>query len=205
MNSSRWNAVLFLVLAGCGTRAGEPGGGMANKGDELAGGQSGSDSSGGYSCELEDAVETSLALDEVIGLSCSAQHMLDVIEGSRSYECKVFGMTLSVTVERGTSARLVTGKRYSDTDTSSPPTDCVALHVDAATSIAASDGSLSLSSSQVTVDHLCSSASIDGVAERTSEGTVRALTFALLDSATRLFVIEYGGEIERTDNCELLP
>ena len=201
MKTMRHIVALSFVLAGCsasqspeGTREAEP----------VAGGQSGTDSFGAYSCELDDAVATSIPLDEVV-LSCSAAQSLDAIEVTRLFLCEDSDMSFTIDVERGTSAELLTGKLYSDTDPDAPPTDCQALRVAATTTIVADDGSVSFTSSQVTVDHLCASFSFDGKALRQLGCANEELTFQLLDDATRLFVVSRDANGSRTESCALLP
>jgi len=205
MNTVRYVVALSCIVVGCSASQGPEGpGGTGVEGEPVAGGQSGTDSSGGYWCDLEDAVETSIPLDEV-ALSCSPEQSLDAIEGTRLFLCAALGTSFTVDVRRGASASLLTGKLYSDTDSTTPPTDCAVLRVAATTTIVAGDGSLSFSSSHVTVDHLCGSFSFEGKAQRRLGCEHEELTFALLDDATRLFVIALGRDGLRTDSCALVP
>lgn len=204
MKTMRYILALSFALTGCSASQAPEGPGEGVEGEPVAGGQSGTDSSGAYSCQLDDALETSIPLDEV-ALSCSPAQSLDAIEGTRRFLCEDSDTSFTIEVERGTSAALLTGKLFSDTDPDAPPTDCQALRVAATTTIVADDGSLSFSSSHVTVDHLCESFSFDGKAGRRSGCEDEELTFELLDDATRLFVVSRGANGIRTESCALRP
>jgi hypothetical protein len=147
--------VLMLLAAACSSEAG--------KGAGVAGGQSGTTSDGGYSCSVVDAAVENVPLDQLpYGIQCSPNQAFDALEGTTSYFCKESALTFSVSIERGSGARLLTGKTYSDTDPSAPPMACQELELDAQVVIQASDDSLSYAGpALLQLDHLCSTTSID--------------------------------------------
>lgn len=141
---------------------------------QVAGGQSGTDSEGSYSCVLDSPTVESLALDQApAGVSCSPNAAFDRFEGTRVFQCKEHNVTFTTSVTRGSSARRLTGKSYSDTGDSSPPTDCWVMSLDATVAVHSSDGRVDLERpSTLTVDHVCDSAVIEP-AVQVPEGKLR--------------------------------
>jgi hypothetical protein len=155
MISFKSGFVFVLLATACSSDGG--------KGQGVAGGQSGTASEGGYSCSLEDAMVESVPLDQLpYGIKCSPNQAFDALEGTTSYFCKRSALSFTVSIERGSGARLLTGKTYSDTDSSAPPRACQELELDAQVVIQASDESLSFAGpALLRLDHLCSGTSIN--------------------------------------------
>jgi hypothetical protein len=112
---------------------------------------------------LDSPLVESVPLDQApLGVMCSPNAEFEKLEGSQVFRCKEHNVEFTVNVTRGTGAWRLTGKQYSDTDPTLPPTDCNALSLDASLEIRASDGSVDFAgATTLTVDHLCSSAKID--------------------------------------------
>jgi len=159
----------------------------ANEGGakQVAGGQSGTDSEGSYSCVLDSPMVESIALDQApAGVTCSPNSVFERFEGTQTFLCKEHDVSFTMSVTRGSSARRLTGKLYSDTGDSSPPTDCWAMSLDATVAIRSSDGRVDFERpSTLTVDHVCDSAVIEP-ALQVPEGKLR---IELRD--TELFVV----------------
>jgi hypothetical protein len=150
--SGGWS--LLVCLVACSANEGGP--------KQVAGGQSGTDSQGAYTCVLDSPIVESIPLDQVpLGSVCSPNAEFEKLEGSQVFQCKEQEVAFTVNVTRGSSARRLTGKLYSDTDRAAPPTDCNAMSLDASLEIRASDSSVDFAgAATLTVDHLCSSATI---------------------------------------------
>jgi len=147
--------VFMLLATACSSEGG--------KGAGVAGGQSGTTADGGYSCSLDEATAEKVPLDQLpYGIQCSPNQAFEALQGTSSYFCQESGLTFRVGIERGSSARLLTGKASSDTNSSAPPKACHVLELDAQVVIQASDDSLSFTGpARLQLDHLCSSTSID--------------------------------------------
>jgi hypothetical protein len=111
---------------------------------------------------LDNPIVESIPLEQVpLGSMCSPNAEFEKIEGSHVFSCKEHEVAFTVNVTRGSGARSLTGKLYSDTDPTAPPTDCNAMSLDASIEIRGSDSSVDFAGeTTLTVDHLCSSAKI---------------------------------------------
>ncbi|HYQ00617.1 MAG TPA: hypothetical protein VER96_18190 [Polyangiaceae bacterium] len=147
---------LWLVLfTACSSSEGGP--------KQVGGGQSGTDSQGAYTCQLDSPTVESIPVDTPpSGVSCSPNSEWAQLEGSRTFRCSEHDVSFTVNVARGLSARRLTGRLSSDTDPSAPPTDCYAMSLDSSVAIEASDDGVAYDGpTTLTVDHLCNSASVD--------------------------------------------
>jgi len=176
---------LVLLVAACSSK---------EELKQVAGGQSGTDSQGAYTCGLDSPGVEDAPLDQVpAGVSCSPNAEFALLEGKQSFVCKEHDVTFSTEVVRGAGARRLTGRLYSDTGDKGAPSPCYAMALDASVTIEASDGSVSAREpTTLTVDHLCNSAKIaDAV-----QGRDGKVLFEFFQGG--LFVIFPGGQ---TENC----
>jgi uncharacterized membrane protein YgcG len=106
-------------------------------------------------------VET-IPLDQSpVGVACSPDLLFARLEGDHSFDCKEHDVSFNVEVTRGSAARRLTGKLYSDTGGKGDPSPCYAMALDASVAILASDDSVSFQGpASLTVDHLCSTLEI---------------------------------------------
>jgi hypothetical protein len=135
---------------------------------DVAGGQSGTDSSGAYSCFLEDdaSVESvDIDLNETWpsgGLfGCSGQSAVATHQPAITYDCKELGH-LTVTVGSASSAQRLTGTTYSDTGDPGPGRSCYVLRIVAPIQITSEDGSISFDSAAYTARYTCEDAEVEG-------------------------------------------
>lgn len=160
---------------------------------QVGGGQSGTDSQGACGCYLDDAVAESVPLDQVpVGFSCSPKALFEPFEGSWVFQCNDDSLTLNVT--RGSSAWLLTGKRYNDVGDPGTPMPCEGLSVDVSLEIRGSDGNVDFAGpSTLTMGRICSRSEV----EAHVQGRKGKYDFILNDNSRLIFSPD-GGE---TDYC----
>lgn len=139
--------------------------------DRVAGGQSGTDSSGAYDCDIENATSEDIALDEVFNPSwgrCTALDSVAIQQPVTTFDCGELG-PLSLSVGEPTAAQRLTGVTYNDTGDPGPGADCYALRVEAPVHIASPDGGISFDGASYTLRYSCGWLELDG-AYRDAQG-----------------------------------
>jgi hypothetical protein len=195
---------------------------------DLAGGQSGTESRAGYDCVLDEARVEGVPLDKKPSqIAVSPDQVFDLIEGTRAFSCSVpsarpqttdqeagtaadagssvdggsfADVTVAVEIQRGSEARLLTGKLYSDTFQDDAPVDCYVLELDATVTLRSNGESVSRAV-PLRVDHLGATQEIQGSWQLASLAESKGLKFTFRHDARELFVVSPNW----TTWCPALP
>ncbi len=134
-----WGALLGILATGCGSDA------------PAAGGQSGTDADGGYSCSypIVEATGEAVSLDETVGNGRTANGDYAVVEGTFAFLCPDDEL-YEVSVRRGTAARRALGLLNEST----PDERCESLQLDAEVHLETESGAWDHDASFVTSDLL---------------------------------------------------
>lgn len=175
--------VFGLLATACSTSGGgvEGGDDMGHAPAEpgkVAGGQSGNDGTGSYSCDLSEATVSDTPVDTIpehggcspaefvsrlSWATTTVLHQRQDPDHSVIFDCGGFGRFV-VEVGPATSAQVFTGTSPSDTSEETPDVPCVAFVVEAAISVRSLDGAAPFAAHKLETDHICWDASF--VAER---------------------------------------
>jgi hypothetical protein len=156
MKTSALNILAAMLLLGaCSSGSGSeqsPGG----ESKEMAGGQSGTDGAGSYSCNLEHHTETDIPLDQSIHSfqPCSAEIAVSRLPSAAGFDCGALG-EFNLSVGAATAARELTGVMYNDTGDPGPGAPCYSLAVDVPIHITSTERNVPLDAPGFVVGHLC--------------------------------------------------